>query len=349
MEGRAAFASGIPHLSARAQISHLAPLHRDDLEAMVSGLVSMAGPLGALKISARTVVETAELNLSQSLGGPSVQTLPIDSPDAIPVSQGPELDIRVSIPGEAFVRGRGLDSEWNGDVSIQGRARAPLVSGYLKPSRGYFTFMGKDFVFTGGEISFRSQKKLNPGLNIELTRNVPDLTAILRIQGTLDKPRISFVSNPPYPQDEVLSQVLFNKGASELSRLEALQLANSLRELAGVGPRVPNPLVTMRDALGLSVLRLGESAGSSDRHLEGNSFRKNLDLDGEGGEAEDSPASTLEAGKYISDKIYVGLEQNLVDNTTGVRVEVELSPKVNLTSRTTSTSNRIALGWKHDY
>jgi hypothetical protein len=349
LEGKVIFFAESPSLNVRAQIKHLSPLHRDDLELTASGLASITGPFKNLKITAKTVIETAELNLSKSLGGPSIQTLDIASLDAVPRSLGPELDLSVNIPGEAFVRGRGLDSEWNGLVGIKGNVGAPLLSGYLKPTRGYFTFMGKDFIFTGGEISFRNQKKLNPGLNIELTRNVPNLTAILRVQGTLDKPRISFVSNPPFPQDEVLSQVLFNKGASELSRLEALQLANSLRELTGVGPNVPNPLVEMREALGLSVLRFGEASGSGDRHLESNSFRKNLDLDGEQDEGSDAVASTFEAGKYINDKIYVGLEQNLTDNTTGVRVEVELSPKINLTSRTTSNSSRIALGWKHDY
>jgi translocation and assembly module TamB len=348
LEGKVIFFAEEPSINMRAQVKHLSPLHRDDLGVTLSGLVSISGPFKTLTINARTVIETAELSLSKSLGGPSVKTLEI-AEDAVPKSLGPALDLSVSIPGEAFVRGMGLDSEWKGEVRIMGNTGSPTISGYLRPSRGYFTFMGKDFIFTGGEISFRNQKKLNPGLNIELTRNVPNLTAILRIQGTLDKPRISFVSNPPYPQDEVLSQVLFNKGASDLSRLEALQLANSLRELTGMGPKVPNPLVSMREALGLSVLRFGEASGSGDRHLESNSFRKNLGLDDEDSDDSDAVASTLEAGKYINDKIYVGLEQNLTDNTTGVRVEVELSPKINLSSRTTSNSSRIALGWKHDY
>jgi translocation and assembly module TamB len=167
----------------------------------------------------------------------------------------------------------------------------------------------------------------------------------------MDKPRISFASTPPYPQDEVLAHVLFNKNASQLSRFEALQLANSIRELTGVGGTTLNPLVTMREALGLSVLRIGEATGDDDRHLEGNSFRKNLGLDGGSSDSEDENASgsTLEAGKYINDKIYVGVEQNLVTNTTGVRVEVELTPKLNLVTRSSTISNRIALGWKHDY
>jgi hypothetical protein len=337
-----------PKLDVRGQIKHLAPLQRDDFNLTLSGLITIAGPVASPRISAKTLVETAELSLAKTLGGPSVQTLNIDGEETA-VRKGPELDVSIEIPGETFVRGMGLDSEWKGSVRIGGTTDTPLISGHLNPVRGYFTFLGKDFTFTGGEITFRNLTKLDPGLNIELTRSVPDLTAILKVGGTLNKPEISFASTPPYPRDEVLAHVLFNKGASQLSRFEALQLANNLRELSGLGGGGLNPLVRMRESLGLSVLRIGESAGTDDRHLEGNSFRKNLGLDGDGGESEDSGGSTLEAGKYINDKVYVGVEQNLASNTTGVRVEVELSPKLNLVARSTPTSSRIALGWKHDY
>ena len=47
---------------------------------------------------------------------------------------GPELDIRANIPGEAFARVRGHDSERNRDASIQGRAKAPLIRARLKPA-----------------------------------------------------------------------------------------------------------------------------------------------------------------------------------------------------------------------
>jgi translocation and assembly module TamB len=339
-----------PELDVRGQLRHLSPLHRDDVSLTLSGLARISGPFSGLKISARAMVEGLEVDLNETAGGSSVRTLDIDTGEQ-KLSAGPLLDIAIDIPRGAYVRGRGLDSEWSGSISLGGTTGAPLYSGSLKPVRGYFTFLGKDFTFSGGGVNFRNMKRFNPGLDIELTRVVPDLTAYLKVRGTLNRPQISFESSPPYPQDEVVSQVLFGKEASQLSRLEALQLANSLMEMTGVGKGMPNPLVTMRDALGLSVLRLGEaSGGRNDRHIEGNEFRDNLGLDGDDENASaEGGGSTLEAGKYLSDNIYVGLEQNLTDNTTGVRVEVELSPSISLTGRTTTSSSRIALGWKKDY
>jgi translocation and assembly module TamB len=340
--------TGSPRLDLRGQIKGLAPFHRDDFDVRLSSLFSISGPFSALKIQTMAIVEALELNLSTSIGGPSVATLNLDE-GFQPSSSGPELDISVDIPRGAYIRGRGLDSEWRGNIQITGRTGAPQINGSLKPIRGFFTLLGKEFTFSGGGITFRNHRRLNPGLDIELHRSVSNLTAIVRVQGTLSSPRIKFESNPPYPQDEVLAQVLFGKPASELSRFETIQLANSLREMAGVGARMPNPLSTMRDALGLSVLRIGEASTNSDRHMEGNDFRKNLGLEGDDNAADSDTAPTIEAGKYLTDNIYIGVDQNLVDNSTGVRVEIELSPSVNLVSRTSDSSSRVGIGWKHDY
>jgi translocation and assembly module TamB len=209
--------------------------------------------------------------------------------------------------------------------------------------------LSKTFVFNGGEIKFLEGPRLNPSLNLELTRKTSDLTAFVRVGGTMSDPKLSWESQPPYPSDEVLSQVLFGKKVSQLSRVEALQLANSLRVMAGLGgPIVFNVINNLRDTLHLSVLRVGESSqGASNRILDGNSFRNNLDLNDDGNSEEDS--TTIEAGRYLSENVYVGLEQNLTDNSTGVRVEVELSPMLSLQSLTSSNSNRVGLGWKKDY
>jgi translocation and assembly module TamB len=94
---------------------------------------------------------------------------------------------------------------------------------------------------------------------------------------------------------------------------------------------------------------VGETnTGNDQRILKGNSFRDNLNLDNDRKE-ESTSSATIEAGKYLSERVYVGLEQNLGQNSTGVRIEVELTPSLNLESKTTTRSSRVGLGWKKDY
>ncbi|MDR1083827.1 MAG: translocation/assembly module TamB [Deltaproteobacteria bacterium] len=339
-----------PHLKARAQISHLSPIHRDDIDLTVSSLATLEGPLSALKLKSKTIIEKAEISLAQGLGGPSVSTLDLGTETENPASPL-EMDLSIEIPRRFYIRGRGLDSEWQGQLKLTGAANKPLIAGTIKPVRGYLELLAQQFTITNGEVRFYdTSTTINPSLNLELTRETNEITAIIRLSGTKMSPHLSLESQPPRPPDEVLAQILFGKNTSQLSRLETLQLANSLRSLTGMSSvDIFSPLNTVRDTLGLSVLRFGESTSGGDhRILQGNSFRDNLNLDDEENSQAET-AATIEAGKYINDRIYVGVEQNLGENTTGVRIEVELTPHLNLQSKSTTQSSRVGLGWKKDY
>ncbi|MDR2455849.1 MAG: translocation/assembly module TamB [Deltaproteobacteria bacterium] len=339
-----------PTIHLRGQIKNLAPLHRDDADLTFSALTSIEGPLASPVISAKAVIAQAEVNLDMAKSGrAAVKTLPIAS-EAAPVGRGPSLDVAVDIPRQVFIRGKGLDSEWAGSLRVTGRATMPLISGSLHPVRGSFELLSKQFTLSGGDIQFINSPSLNPILNLEMTRETSDLTAQVKVSGQVSQPKIDFTSQPPHPSDEVLSQVLFGKNVSQLSRVEALQLANSIRVMAGLGgPIGMDILNNLRATLGLSVLRVGESGGGqSSRYLGANSFRENLGLDSDD-DAQAQDSATIEAGRYLSDNVYVGVEQNLGDNTTGVRVEVELTPSITLQGLSSSKSSRVGLGWKRDY
>jgi hypothetical protein len=348
LEGALSPQANPPHLKARVQLNRLSPLRRDDLELTLSALATLEGPLDRLKLTAKAVIEKAEVSLAQGLGGPPVTTLDLGTAQTA-ASSPLDLDLTVEIPNQFYIRGIGLDSEWQGSLKLYGQASQPIISGNIKPVRGYLELLSKQFTITSGDIRFYDTTVINPSLNLELTRQASEILAIIRLSGTKNQPRLSLESQPARPADEVLAQILFGKNTSQLSRVETLQLANSLRALTGVSSvDLFAPLNTVRDTLGLSVLRFGETtAGGDNRILESNSFRNNLNLDNDDTPVESS--ATLEAGKYISDRIYVGVEQSLGDNSTGVRVEVELTPSLNLQSKTTTQSSRVGLGWKKDY
>lgn len=339
-------------IAMRGQIRHLAPLHRDDLSILMSGLLGVEGTLAAPKISAHIMVEEGEVVLLSSLmGSSSVPTLEISEAGAAAADpgSGPSSDIRIEVPRRFYIRGRGLDSEWKGDLAITGRLSEPQLVGSLAPVRGTFDLLSRTFQFTGGAIEFYGGNRINPAINLELTYNGADITGIIRAGGTASKPTLKLDSIPPLPEDEVLSQVLFGKRVSDLSRFEMIQLANGLGELAGTGEGGLDPLTTMRKATGLDVLRLGSTGGDGQaRQDSGLSGASNLaGQTAAGGVGETGPA--LEAGKYLSDSIYIGVEQGLTQEETAVRVEIELFPNVTLQGRSSTESSQAGIGWKMDY
>ena len=343
-------------LSLHGQLRHLRPLHRDDLALTLSGILGAEGDFASLKLGADILVEEGEVNLMSSMGG-GVRTLDIGEAGKEPekAGGGPTLAVNIEVPRRLFIRGNGLDSEWQGNLHIVGSAAAPQLTGSLRPVRGTLDLLSKTFVFDKGEIAFTGGSRINPGINLELVNETSDLTAVVHVTGNANKPKLELTSRPPLPRDEVLARVLFGKDISELSRFEALQLANGVRELAGVGEGGGvSTLTTMRKSLGLDMLRLGGGDTADTRTTSGMSGNTNVPgrSSGQAGgsaAASDSELPTLEAGKYINDSIYVGVEQGASPESTGVRVEIELTPHINLQGKTSPSSSQVGVGWKKDY
>ena len=342
-----------PVFALRGQARNLAPLHRDDLFLLFSGIFSAQGPVVAPEVRATVLVERGELTLASAQGSTGVQTLKISNRKEEAVfdtGQVPTCDITVNVPGRFFVRGFGMDSEWQGTLHVVGPIAEPELTGSLTPIRGSFELLSKPFTFAGGGIEFMGGTELNPGLNLELVyAGSGDIEAVIMAGGTLKKPELELQSRPSLPQDEILARVLFGKNVSELSRFEALQLANSMRQLSGLGGGGFSLFSSIRTAVGLDVLRVGGgSSGATQRQssgLAGEGTLARQDTSAAGGSGEPS----LEAGKYLNDNIYIGVEQGATPESTGVRVEVELFPSITVQGRTSSVSNQAGIGWKMDY
>jgi translocation and assembly module TamB len=306
-------------------------IRRDELNAVASGQLALRGTAARLTVSGRLEVDEAEIRLAGGLppGVVEIQVEEIGTPPAgaakVPPPAKPsrtDLDLEISMPKRVFVRGRGLDSEWGGELKVTGSASSPRVEGTLRPLRGRYDFAGKIFTLRQGSIAFAGKDEIDPMLDLSAERRATDLTAIIHVTGTAKRPEVALESIPEYPQDEVLSRVLFNKSTGRLSAGEALQLAQAVGALTGASAG-GGIMDFARGMLNLDVLRFqGESE------------------EGDGG---------AEAGKYLSDRVYIGVEGG-ASGETGVTVEVEITPRLKLESDVgQKDKSQIGLKWKRDY
>ena len=218
----------------------------------------------------------------------------------------------------------------------------------LESVRGTFDLLGKQFNLSKGQVSFSGATPPNPLLDIQVTYQAPSITALASVSGTASSPVLSFSSQPPLPQDEIVAQILFGQSASNLGRMQAIQLATELASLAGFGKNKGGVMGELRESLGLDVLRFGSIQESGQRrHQTG---KAGLLQPGQNGSSEDMESiPALEVGKYVTDDIYVGLEQGMNGDSSGVRVEIELTPSLNLEGSTTPQGSEVGINWKKDY
>lgn len=337
------------NLDLRAVLDHLRPLRRRDLRINLSGQAQVTGSAMAPDVRGEIIINQGALLLNKLAVGGSITTLPIqeaatapaavtDAAPAAPEASAPaegrgSLNLRIRAPGRFVVEGHGLTSEWQANLLVSGSPTSPMITGELRAVKGNFDFLTKNFALTRGVITFGGGSLSNPLLDIVMTNETPDLTAHITISGTVSKMKLSLSSEPSLPKDEILSRILFGRSSNELSRLEALQLAGAVAQLAGFGSGGGGMLDFTRKALGVDVLRLGTSSTGAA---------------GEPGE-QTAGGTTLEMGKYIGDLIYVGVEQGMKPDSTAFIIQLELTPRINLELRTEQQDTWGGVRWKYNY
>lgn len=342
-------------LDIAAKIDRLRPLRRRDVHIELSGDAKVAGAATAPVVTGSILVNQGEVLLNNLSFGGSVTTLDITVPDrqvkktgapapagasagAAPASApGGEnrgsLDVRIRMLPRFVVEGRGLTSIWEANMLIQGTPENPQITGTINSVKGNFDFLGKNFILTRGVVAFAGGSLSDPLLDIELTNETPELTAHILITGSVSNMKLTLRSDPALPRDEILSRVLFGKSVGDLSRLEALQLAGAVAQLAGFGGNGSGIFDFTKKALGVDVLRLGTSTT------------------GAAGQPGDDSAggTTLEMGKYINDWIYMGVQQGFKADSTAFIIQLELTPRTSLELRTEQTNTWGGLNWKYNY
>ena len=308
-------AGGFPiDLSATLDKAQLA--RSDALGATVSGTIRVTNskangalikgdltiPQARYEIIRQGAAEVAELEGVRRKNAPPVKV----EPSAVPSNW--KLDIRVRAPNQIFVSGMGLEAEWATDLTVGGTATQPVVTGKLEIVRGTYSFSGRRFTLArSGRVTFDGGPYTNPQLNLSADTTVEGVTATINITGRAFQPQITFTSTPTLPQDEVLSRLLFGSSVTSLSPTQALQLAAALNSLRGSGGGGLNPLGKLRSATGIDRLRV-------------------LGADKSTGQG-----TSLAAGKYISNNIYVEVITD-ARGFTATQLEIALSKTLSVLS-----------------
>ena len=308
----------------------------------VSGDLRLAGPLtGGAVISGAVNVGETNVNVP-STGITSIGDIPpithigatrpviatrrkagLDSASAgsDPAERGNggyRLDLRVNAPSRIFVRGRGLDAELGGGLRLTGTTSRVISAGRFELLRGRLDILGQRFDLVEGSIQF--QGDLVPFIRFVSATNTRTGQVRIIVEGPADSPTVRFESTPDAPQDEVLAQLLFGRSLTEISALQALQLANAVATLAGRGGT--GIIANLREGFGLDDLDVTTT---------------------------EDGATAVRVGKYISENVYTDVTA-ASDGTGEVSLNLDITP--NLTGKATLGSDGnsgIGIFFEKDY
>ena len=274
-----------------------------------------------LDVGGTVRVNRADVEIPSGLP-PNVAVLQMEEPGQVPPPPSGKslvigLNVTVDAPRRILVKGRGLDAEMGGKLHVQGTSDSPQVSGGFDLIRGFFTLASSKLTFSNGDVTFSGaglKNRIVPTLDFTAGTKVAEVTATVHITGLADAPKIELSSTPELPQDEILARLLFGVPASQLTAMQLLQTGAALASLGGGGGDSGfNPVAKVQKSLGLDRLSVGGGSPS-------------------GTQAGQDSGPTVEAGKYVSDRVYVGVKES----TTGesqIAVDVDLTKNLKLQAK----------------
>ncbi|MBB4568193.1 translocation/assembly module TamB domain-containing protein [Rhizobium leucaenae] len=303
--------------------------------ATINGTLGIKGPLltapvlsGNLKLNKASITVPEKLPASLS----EINIKHKNAPAAVSAQfkdqkpQGPRdksttlgIDLQLDAPSQIFVRGRGIDAELGGSITVRGTAADPVVSGGFTMRRGRLTILSRRLDFTNSsKITFGGD--LTPALDMEATSSVSSTTITVDVTGLATDPKISFSSSPALPQDEVLAQLIFGQSMSKLSALQIAQLADAASQLAG---------------------------GRSTSLFEG--LRSHLGVDDLDVTTDSKGQAQVGAGKYLNKRTYIELQQGASNNTKAI-INLDVGRGVKLRGAAGSDgAGEAGIVYEHEY
>jgi len=239
--------------------------------------------------------------------------------------QAIDLDIKVKTRRSFEVNGRGLQTEWRGDMHLKGSMRQPRLEGSIRVVRGYAMLLGRRFNLDDGIIDLTGPVPPNPQILASASTRIAGTTARIVVIGTVNRPELSLVSDPLLPEDEIMALILFGKSVETMTPWQAIALANGLRILTGGGGDVVNVIESSQKLMNVDQIEIKQDE-------EGDGF------------------SSVAVGKYIGHNLYVEGQKGFGDAEDSVTVTLELSPRLVLETETSpGIREGVSLLWRRDF
>jgi len=310
-------------------------INQDFVQASFSGDLSLLGDLKtghlAGSLDAHEAIFTIPDQASAMLNTVDVTFINQPNNETIPQAQALDIssnewpltfDIAVNFPKNLRIEGNFLTSIWQGKLNLQGSDILPMIFGEIKVDHGQYLFNGKPFKINQGNITFAGEPANKTSLYIIANRDLDEVEIDIILKGPIKNPSISFRSNPPLPQREIISWLLFNQGTSEISSFQGSQLSESITNLDS-NQQSTDVMTKIRNTLHIDRLDISRTGTGNDSQMN------------------------FKVGKYISDDVLLSINRSTVNR---LAIEAALTKRVKLQAEVGDDAQGIMLlKWKKDY
>jgi translocation and assembly module TamB len=141
----------------------------------------------------------------------------------------------------------GLSARLTGSVTVRsGYDAITTGTGELSVAEGKYTAYARKLDIERGRLIFKGGAVDDPFIDVRAQKQFPDVTAGVNVRGTLTHPFLSFFSDPPLPQSQIVSLILAGGSLQSAANPNNAAIGQAAALLAaGLGPYVGMPDVSL--------------------------------------------------------------------------------------------------------
>lgn len=290
-----------------------------------------ASPDLDFRIAGREISVKGEVNIPKARIEPADLTnavLPSADEIIVGMSETVERDpfrvtseITMSLGDDVRVETYGLSGHITGSITERTLPGEPTrATGELQVRDGEYLALARKLDIERGRLFFTGGLLVDPAVDIRAVKVFPDLKAGVNVRGTLREPRLTFFSEPSYPQSQIVSLLLAGGGLESASGTGGAGNPGATQEVAGQAAALL--AAQLGDRLGLPDISV-ESSG----RVDSNSRRVSND-------------TSVVLGKYLSPRLYVSYGISLTEAINTIKMRYTLDD--NWTIKTEAGKERAA-------
>jgi translocation and assembly module TamB len=168
--------------------------------------LQLQGPQNNLLLSGNVMI--TRFTISPELDIVSLATQSAKSQSLAP-SNAPSnhirLDVRIQSSPQLNFQNAYAKLAGDVDLRLRGTVANPSLLGRISITEGSATIAGTRYELQRGEITFNNPVRIQPIIDLNATARVEDYDITLGLHGSVDQPAITYRSDPPLPEADVIA------------------------------------------------------------------------------------------------------------------------------------------------
>ena len=197
---------------------------RADADIGVNGPLASAAVTGSVALTDSHILKNIELIPIGLPGRPPPQP-PAATPElsvTTPPLRDWKFDVAIKTKNPVEIRGNLATGGATVDLKLTGTGLHPELQGAVQLQNVEATLPFSRLDVSQGLLTFNRSDSMNPDISIQGTSVIRDYTVRVYVYGTVESPQAIFSSEPPLPQEEIISLIATGATRQELSGTNVL-------------------------------------------------------------------------------------------------------------------------------